>query len=183
MGRHKDSKNKTPEQREQERLNKNPVGRPSKISEVDLEQVEKLAQFGRLDLEDIAYILGIDNNTLHVWKKRYPKFRDALKRGRARAIMYLKQKAYERAIGYTHREEKIFVTKREPTEDNPKEVNITRVETDKHYPPDPTAFIFLLCNWQKDEFKRDWQAQEGAVDRIEELKAIAEILDKRNKKK
>lgn len=182
MGRRKGSKNKTPEQREKEKANRNPVGRPPKFPDIDLKQVEKLAAFGRLDLADIAYIMGVDNDTLHKWRKRYKEFNEAIKKGRSTANSNVKRKIYERATGYTHDEEKIFCVKIEPTELNPEGIVIKRVKTKKHYPPDPTAFIFWMCNQEPDEWKRDRQSKEDTINRAEELKVIAEILDKRNRR-
>jgi hypothetical protein len=182
MGRRKGSKNKTPAQREKEKANKNPVGRPPKLPDIDLKQVERLATFGRLDLSDIGYILNISHETVNAYKKKYPEFLDAIKKGRSKANYNVKQKMFERAIGYTHKEKKIFCVKVEPTEKTPDGVVIKEVEVDKYYPPDPTSFIFWMCNQVPDEWKRDRQSKEDTIDRAEELKAIAEILDKRNRR-
>lgn len=177
MPRPKGSKNKTPKQREKERLeyekNKRPVGRPSKFDKINLDQVERLAMFGRLDLADIAVILGINQETLHAWKKKYPEFSNAIKKGRAKANFNVKKKMYERATGYSHPEEKIFCFQGE----------IIKTKTIKHYPPEPAAFIFWLCNQEPDEWKRDRKQKEDEGNRTEDLRAVVEILDRRNKKK
>jgi low affinity Fe/Cu permease len=67
-----------------------PGGRPTKYHDINLVQIEKLAERGWTD-ESIADFVGINRSTLHEYKKAYP--------------------LYEAAIGYTHPEEKIFCHK------------------------------------------------------------------------
>jgi len=119
-----------------------PGGRPSKYKQINLDQVEKLAERGWTE-ESIADFFHICRATLSVYKNEYPEFMDAVKRGKDKAVSRVEMSQYEAAIGYSHPEEKIFCHKGQ----------VIRVQTVKHYPPDVTAGIFILCNRKKD----DWQ--------------------------
>lgn len=117
-------------------------GRPTDYREEHNELVRKLCLLGATDKE-IAECLNVAESTLNLWKNKYPAFSEALKDGRERADARVGERLYQRAMGYSHPEEKIF-------NHNGKEM---RIETTKHYPPDTVACIFWLKNRQKDRWR------------------------------
>jgi hypothetical protein len=112
-------------------------GRPSKYRPEYAEQAEKLCRLGATDRE-VADFFDVDERTLNRWKRAYPPFCHALKRGKLLADAEVADKLYRRALGYSHGEEKLFLS----------EGSVIRVATVKHYPPDTTACIFWLKNRQ-----------------------------------
>jgi len=116
-------------------------GRPSKYKSIDLEQVKKLASYGLID-EEIASVIGISRPTLWKYKKN-KKFLNAIKEGNDFANSKVVQSLFHRAIGYNHKEDKIFCT----------DGQVTTVPTVKYYPPDSTACFFWLCNRLKNRWE------------------------------
>lgn len=112
-----------------------PAGRPTSFKKAYTEQAKKLALLGATDAQ-AADFFGVTEQTLNNWKKKHPEFFESLKAGKAEVDSKVVRSLFERAMGYTHPEEKIFNHNGEAM----------RVETTKHYPPDTTAMIFWLKN-------------------------------------
>lgn len=119
-----------------------PPGRPSKYKEEFVEQAEKLCALGLTDVE-LAQFFGVSEVTLNAWKSKYPDFLKSLKVGKEHADTRVERSLYQRAIGYSHPEDKIF-------NDNGKPMIVPTI---KHYPPDTTAAIF----WLKNRKSADWR--------------------------
>ena len=117
---------------------KNKGGRPLKYKEEYNEQSRKLTLLGYTDLK-LADFFNISEATLYNWKKRYPKFLEAIKSGGEIADANVTASLYERALGYSHEEDHIAVFQGAAV--------IT--PTIKHYPPDPTAARYWLNNRQR----------------------------------
>lgn len=120
----------------------NGKGRPTKYKPEYNETARLLSVQGKINPE-IATALGIGLSTFQRWMVDRPDFRDAIKAGKQVADDFVERSLYERAMGYSHPEEKIFLHEG-------KEV---RVETQKHYPPDPASMIFWLTNRRPDEWR------------------------------
>lgn len=125
-----------------------PRGRPSLYRADLVERAYELCLLGLTD-EQLALCLGVNPDTLYEWKRKHPKFAEALARGRRKADAKVAACLYQRAIGYDHPAVKIFVDKGVP---------IT-VPYTEHYPPDVVAQIFWLKNRERD-FWRDRHALE-----------------------
>lgn len=82
------------------------MGRPSKLPDMNLAQVEALAQFG-LTQEEIARILGISAPTLIKYKKN-PDFFNAIKKGQDRANTKVIQSLYKKATEHNDTTAMIF---------------------------------------------------------------------------
>lgn len=108
---------------------------------------------------EIALFFDVDEKTIHEWYKganAHPAFAYAWQKGGEAADARVATALYHRAIGYSHPEEKIFCGKGG---------DVTRVETNKHYPPDVGAAMAWLTNRQRDKWKnRVQQALTGDDD-------------------
>lgn len=120
-------------------------GRKSKIDSIDYAQVEKLAKLGATD-KDLAEFFDVNEATVNRWKEKDTQFRKSLKEGKEYADANVAERLYQRALGYEHPEDKIFIYEGEPV----------IVPTRKIYAPDTTAAIFWLKN-RKPEAWRDKQ--------------------------
>lgn len=165
----KTKKSKSKKKSYKGRETKDQTGRPSKFRKEYIEQIHKLAVIGYTDVK-IADFIGVSKATLNNWKKEHPELLDRLHTARDGKIFEVIGTMYERAIGYTHPEEKIFCS----------DGVVTRAKTKKHYPPDVQAAIFLLTNRNPDEWKRDRQI-EGSPDEPAPVKVEIVVVDKRKK--
>lgn len=132
---------------------KHPGGRPTKYLPEYVDVVYKLCLLGLKDVE-IAKFFEVSDSTLALWKVEHQEFSDAQKRGKEDADKDVAVKLRDRALGYEHPEDKIFL--------GPGGVPVI-VPTIKHYPPDPTAAIFWLKNRHPDKWrdKKELTGEEG----------------------
>lgn len=117
----------------------NKGGRPTKYKAEYAEQARKLCLLGLTDVE-MAQFFKISETTINTWKKAHPQFLASIKDGKEKADADVGQSLHDRAMGYSHPEEKIFLHEGKPV----------KVLTTKHYPPDPTSMIFWLKNRSPD---------------------------------
>ena len=111
-------------------------GRPTKYNEnYHPDLVYWMARSGLTDKEMSAK-LDISEVTLNAWKKVHPEFLKSLKAGKDTPDDQVENALLQRALGYSHDEDKIFNNNGFPLV----------VPTIKHYPPDPTSMIFWLKN-------------------------------------
>jgi len=113
------------------------------------ERAYRLALLGFTD-QEMAFVFGVEPNTLYYWKRTKPEFKEAILRGRAEADAKVGERLFDRAVGFTKDEEKIHVTK---------DGEVIRVPVKKFYPPSVTAQIFWLKNRQPHHW-RDVQKHE-----------------------
>src|SRR5699024_218858 len=118
------------------RLKVNKGGRPNKWDKImddsKLTLVEGWKRDGLSD-EQVANNLGISYTLLKEWKKKYPTFLTAIKKGKEVSDYELENTLHKRASGYYYTEEAVT---------NKGEV----VEVRKYEHPNPTALIFALKN-------------------------------------
>lgn len=141
--------------------------------------------------EQIAKNIGVNQDTLYTWIRRFPEFSEALKIGRDEADMQVENALFKRALGYY-------------TEDIQEEyegtVRVKRVVKKKWVAPDISAQIFWLKNrasnrWRNDDRlivndTKDEKASDLHVTILSALKdrkvpgfdddEIAEIIDSNN---
>jgi len=117
-------------------------GRPSKFNKLDLKKVKKVAAKGWTN-EEMADFFEVALSTWNKWKVDFVDFSDALKEWKTEADERIERSLYERALGYSHPEEKIFQHNGEAL----------RVNTRKQYAPDPTSMIFWLKNRQPEKWR------------------------------
>jgi hypothetical protein len=109
-------------------------GRPTKRRPDDRARVYELARDGKT-LDEMAAELGIARSTLCAWGESDKEFSDAIRSGKKIADDQVERSLFERATGYEHPEEKIFLGK---------DGEAVVVPTVKRYPPDTVAGIFWL---------------------------------------
>ncbi len=154
----------------------NNIGRPSKYKDEYCEQAEKLARLGATDKE-MADFFGVTEQTLNNWKTdkdgNETPFFESLKRGKLEADARVADSLYHRALGYSCREDKVFLVDKEPL----------IVPMIKQYPPDSTACFFWLKNRRPNEWreKQDINLTGDMPDEISEK--INQIKAKYNDKK
>ena len=141
-------------------VKKSKAGRPSLYRDEYPAQALKLCRLGATNPE-LADFFKVAVSTLSKWLAEIPEFSDALKEGREIANANVANRLYERAMGYSHPEDKIF--------NNNGEALI--VPTTKHYPPDTTAAIF----WLKNRCPAQWR------DRVEDQKDTGNLAEALNK--
>jgi transposase-like protein len=118
-----------------------------------LEVIEGWARDGLTD-EQIAEKMGISHDTFYKYKKRYPEFSEALKKGKQVVDREVENKLLKRALGYEYEE-----VKKELVDG---EMRVTEIKT-KEVKPDTTAQIFWLKNRKPDTW-RDTKNIEANID-------------------
>lgn len=73
------------------------VGRKSKYDPSRLDDVERFCLLGATD-EQLADFLEIDISNFYVWKRKYPEFREAIKKGKDLADINVADSLYNRAL-------------------------------------------------------------------------------------
>lgn len=128
--------------------------------EVDnLIRLEGWARDGLTD-EQIAHNIGITTTTLYDWKKKYPQFTDAIKRGKEVVDRIVENALLKSAMGYKYDEvvkERIY----NPETGESKMIEVKR--TTKDVAPNVTALIFWLKNRQPEKW-RDTKNIDAAVE-------------------
>lgn len=117
-------------------------GRPTRYRAEYAEQAYKLCLLGATDAE-MADFFNVRVTTIDNWKRRHREFMGSITRGKDQADADVAQKLLERAMGYSHPEEKIFQNGGE----------IIRAQTTKHYPPDTQAASLWLRNRQPSKWR------------------------------
>lgn len=132
----------------------NKKGEQGKFVRLDLQLVYRLALLG-LSNAQIAEALCIEYSQFAAWLR--PDAKNALYKpellvtlhdARYNADAVVAERLYERAKGYSHKEDKFFVVNNK----------IQSVSTTKHYAPDVAAAMFILKNKRPDQWKERQEA-------------------------
>lgn len=130
------------------------MARPSKWNDDYNEQAYKLTLLGATDVQ-LADFFGISESTLNEWKHSKEGFSESLKKGKTVADAQVADSLYNRALGFTIKEQNAFKVKNIYYEDGSKveKEEIEIIEIEKELPPDTTSMIF----WLKNRQSRDWR--------------------------
>ena len=112
--------------------------RPTKYKEEYAGQARKLCLLGYTD-SDLADFFGVAESTIDNWKLKHNEFMGSIKDGKDIADSEVAEALYNRAMGYSHKEERIIGDK--------------VIETEKHYPPDTAACFIWLKNRQRHKWR------------------------------
>lgn len=130
------------------------------------DQARKLCLLGATDIE-LADFFDVSEQCLNRWKKKYPEFGAAIKKGKMIADAKVATRLHQRACGYSH--EDVIATNYKG--------DVTLTPVTKHYPPDTSACIFWLHNRQRDKWRRGGDGEPAtALSKEELLKEISERL-------
>jgi len=110
------------------------------------EQARKLCLLGFTDVK-LADFFGVCEKTINNWKKEQVSFLQSLKAGKEIADGEVAQALYNRALGYSCPETKVFNNAAEP--EKPITVDIV-----KHYPPDAPSMAIWLNNRQPELWRQ-----------------------------
>ena len=139
--------------------------------------------------EELADAFGVSFETITKWKQKYPEFRKQVRKGKQEADSHVAESLYKSACGFTAPEEKVFCNA---------QGEVTRVRTEKYYPPNINAAKFWLKSRQKELWRELWNVEHtGSVSQPiefnrnkvdlsdftdDELKLLESIQDKMGKK-
>lgn len=99
-----------------------------RYNEDRVREVYELCLMGASD-EDIARVMGVEVGTIDSWKRKYPEFLAAMRRGKDSADARIAASLYKRARGFWIVEDDIKMYRGE----------IIRTPVRKYYPPDSWA--------------------------------------------
>lgn len=137
---------------------KHPGGRPTKYNDLDLDQVKKLSEIGWTDFQMYTFF-GVAHSTWYKWKIEHEEFSDSLQGWKKNADKNVEKTLYERAMGYSHPEDKIFKSAGEEP---------VIVKTIRHYPPDTKA----LEIWLRNRNPKEWNVTQNVDLKVDDVKLI-----------
>ena len=141
------------------------VLRPEDWLEPDmLMLLEGWAREGLFD-KDIAKKMNVSEATLNNYKKKYPKVKEALRKGKELVDIEVENALFKKAIGYT-------ITINEQKLD--KNGCVHDLKREVHFPPDTTAQIF----WLKNRKRNEWRDKVEVETNTDELNKVKELLTK-----
>jgi hypothetical protein len=132
-------------------------GRPAwKITGNERKKIIELVKLG-LTESQICEAFGFTQRALQYVKAKDETFFHSIREARKISDAKVEVALYERALGYSHQEEKIFCNK---------SGKIVRAATIKHYPPDVEACQFWLTNRKAENWKNknDIDLGKGTID-------------------
>ena len=126
-------------------------GRPGKYEPIYCVMAEVACEYGATD-ERLARDFKVAEKTIDNWKKRYPEFKEAVRRGKYKCDSEtVVDSLFKRANGFSILvQEDVLVA--DP--DRKKGYKIVPIQKQKYFPPDPASMIFWLCNRQPGEWQR-----------------------------
>ena len=131
---------------------KNPkkAGRKGKYNSDMPTRAKGFARRG-LSEKHVAQNLGISEQTLNVWKNKFPEFLEGLREGQRPVNEEVENALLQRALGYEHQDESYSI------EDKVLDGKVHRLTSGKkikkHIPGDVKAMIFWLTNREKGRWK------------------------------
>ena len=145
-----------------------------------LEYIRKLAEDGLTDGE-LAESAGLTLSDMKRWRKKYPKFRDAIDIGRREADFSVVEAVYKKAVGYNVETEKAHKLKHveyDPeTGKKLREYEELKMASDiEYFPPDLRAGIFWLKNRQPERWSERLAVGETADGGVVEIPR-ADMID------
>ena len=149
----------------------NKGGRPSKYKPEYAKLAAHYCTLGATDAQ-LAEYFEVSEQTINSWKGKYPRFLESTVGSKRLADSKVERSLYQRACGYTHKEEKVFCSGGE----------IVTYVTEKHYPPETTAAVFWLKNRKPAEWRDlrnveiNVMTDEERVNRIDAL--LQSVLDR-----
>jgi hypothetical protein len=129
---------------------RHPGGRPSKLKmkygDKVFDVVFNMTLMGATDM-DLARIFEVGINSIDRWKRKYPEFRVAIKKGKDDADAQVTKSLFKRAMGYTVPDTYVKIIKGKRGRYQKVVIPIM-----KHVAPDTTAMIFWLKNRQRSKW-------------------------------
>ena len=135
------------------------MGRPSLYKTEYAQQAEKLCALGATERE-LADFFGISMAGFTKWKTLHPDLVASLKIGRTSSDERVERRLYNRAVGYTYDDEKIFCFQGQ----------IIKEPIKVHVAPDTTAQIFWLKNRRPDAWRDVHKHEVGRAGEFTEIK-------------
>lgn len=124
------------------------------------EEIRQLVFKGYRDYE-IARMLELTPKALRGLRKKYPELDDVFKDAKKYLSKKISEAMIKNALGYEHDE-----VQYEETKDSKGNWTQKKKVIKKHFQPNPTAGIFLLCNYDGDNYKRLDKEQVNVVDQV-----------------
>ena len=136
----------------------------------NINKIEEWVKSGATE-KQICEALGISVSAFNVHKEKM-ELKEALKKGRSSLVLDLRSEMIKKAFKHTLETKKTYVTQDE-TGSTRKHTEITTKEVDG----DTGALHLLLKNYDKDNWKNDWDSYELKQAELELKKKLADDKD------
>lgn len=143
------------------------------ITEDGLLQIESWASNGLLN-KDIASNIGVAYGTFSNWIYNYGEISEALKKGRRPVVREIENALITKAKGFDYEEQTVYFN-----EDSSGKQRKQIVKHKRYSPPDTSAAIFLLKNYEPEKYRNYTALTKKQIDtEIKKLELEAEKLQK-----
>lgn len=134
--------------------------------------------------QQIADNIGVTAKTLYVWRERFSKIREALKKGKDVPDREVENALFKSALGFKEKETRTFARIVKDAAGNVIQRIEEAREIEHYFPPNPTSIAIWLNNRKPDDWRKMTSAQiresEVQIERklleAEKLKAELELL-------
>jgi len=135
---------KRPKKRGRGRLTAAQLGKPLTMQSIPRRQIQILLNKGFTEGE-ICEFYDISEELWYKYKREHHTFLERIEDWRAEFDEKIERALAERAVGYTHAEEKIWMSP---------QGEIIRADTKKHYPPETAAITLWLTNRRRSQWAK-----------------------------
>lgn len=148
-------------------------GRKSK-DKIILENIENIKEWSRQGLlkKEMAEKLGIGISTFLKYENELIELKEALQVYRQEAIEKLERSAFETALGFEYTEEKIIIN----LDENGNPAKRVKEIHKKRALPNPAMQQYLLNNWTKGEYTKDYLSAKFKEEELKLKKEANEML-------
>lgn len=133
-----------------------------------LKQITEWAKDEKLNISDIASLMGISSSTFRKWRQDYKEIHEAFEEGRKVVDEKVENSFFKMCVGFKEKVKKMHKVKRKEFDDNGKVIaeyeEFVEVEEEQYIPPSVVAQKFYLCNRMNDKYR----IESGVLNQIEE---------------
>lgn len=133
-----------------------------------LNQITEWARDEKLNISDIASLMGVSSSTFRQWRQEYDDIREAFEEGRKVVDEKVENSFFKMCVGFKEKVIKKHKVKRKEFNDDGKVIaeyeEFIDVEEEQYIPPSVVAQKFYLCNRMNDKYRVESgvQAQDGS---------------------
>lgn len=122
-----------------------------------LKQITEWARDEKLNISDIASLMGVSSSTFRSWRNDYKEIHDAFEEGRKVVDEKVENSFFKMCTGFKEKVIRVHKIKRKEYGDNGKVIaeyeELVEKEEEQYIPPSVVAQKFYLCNRMNDKYR------------------------------
>ena len=122
-----------------------------------LKQITEWARDEKLNISDIASLMGVSSSTFRGWRNDYKEIYDAFEEGRKVVDEKVENSFFKMCTGFKEKIIRVHKIKRKEFNENGKVIaeyeELVEKEEEQYIPPSVVAQKFYLCNRMNDKYR------------------------------